>query len=159
MWMNWLVSKSKFKFMITGTDLTPRWGRLLSGLWALDSARSPLRSRSPDFRSAPLRVPRRSHALIMAHFSPKNGVPADTNSVFVTVWHQKYLIFSYFGRISSWSTQLGQKSGDYVQAHLEWSILDCPSEFWCGLAQWQERIRESCNSSVITSDTFNTISY
>ena len=86
--MDWLVSKSQFKFMITGTDLTPRWGRLLSGLWALDSARSPLRSRSATSRSAlrsrsivfcdlssllssrspdfPLRFPLRAHTLCIS---------------------------------------------------------------------------------------------
>ena len=48
--MDWLVSQSKFT--ITDTDLTPRWGRLLSGLWALDLARSPLRSRSATPHSA-----------------------------------------------------------------------------------------------------------
>jgi len=63
--MDWL-NKFKFKFMVTGTNFA-RWGRLLSGLWALDSARSPLRSRSPDFRPAPLTL--RSHALFIIAIS------------------------------------------------------------------------------------------
>ena len=49
-----IISQSKFKFMITGTDLTSRHGGIDS--WAvvrdLGSARSPLRSRSATPRSA-----------------------------------------------------------------------------------------------------------